>query len=253
MTSPSEIPSALLPAAGCLKSRVILVTGANGSLGRAAAIAFAAHGATVVLHGRNAAKLEPVYDEIEAAGGIQPAMLTLDFFKAAETEYKALADTIYATFKRLDGIFHAAGHIAPLTPLALQDLAGWQAHHSVNYMAPILLTRACLPMLKRAPAASVVFLSETHALSSQAYWGAFAVTKSALHKTAAIWNDELEHETTLRLRVLVPGPVASHCRSVTHPGELTSQLPAIDTLTPAFLLLMSADARLPSATVYQLS
>ena len=167
-----------------------------------------------------------------------------------EADYKGMADTIYSAFKRLDGIFHAAAHLAPLTPLALQDFGSWQAHHSVNFMAPIALTRACLPMLKRARAGAVEFLSETHAISNQAFWGAFAVTKSALHHTAAIWNDELERESTLRMRVLIPGPVASRCRSITHPGELSSALPSADSLAINFLLLISADTRLPPATLY---
>ncbi len=248
--SPIHIPATLRPAADCLKDKVILVTGASGSLGRVAALAFAAYGATVVLHGRSATTIEPLYDEIETAGGTQPAMLSLDFLTATESEYQGMANTIHATFKRLDGIFHAAAHCASLTPLALQDLACWNAHHNVNFMAPMALTRACLPMLKRAPLGRVVFLSETHARSSKAFWGAFSVSKSSLHRAAAIWNDELEHESVLRMQVLIPGPVASQCRSVTHPGEMPSQLPKAETLVPAFLLLMSADSRLSQATVY---
>ncbi|MDE2389697.1 MAG: SDR family NAD(P)-dependent oxidoreductase, partial [Betaproteobacteria bacterium] len=40
------------PAASLLHERVILVTGAGQGLGRAAALAYAKHGATVILHGR---------------------------------------------------------------------------------------------------------------------------------------------------------------------------------------------------------
>ncbi|MCK5436228.1 MAG: SDR family NAD(P)-dependent oxidoreductase, partial [Nitrosomonadaceae bacterium] len=52
-----------------LKDRVILVTGAGQGIGRIAALAYAAHGATVILHGRKVEKLENVYDEIEEEGG----------------------------------------------------------------------------------------------------------------------------------------------------------------------------------------
>jgi short-subunit dehydrogenase len=51
-----------------LKDKTILVTGAGDGIGRAAALSYAAHGATVVLLGRTESKLEQVYDEIEANG-----------------------------------------------------------------------------------------------------------------------------------------------------------------------------------------
>ena len=46
------------PAPDLLAQRVVLVTGASAGLGREAALAFARHGATVIVHGRNAARLE---------------------------------------------------------------------------------------------------------------------------------------------------------------------------------------------------
>ncbi|HBM23212.1 MAG TPA: YciK family oxidoreductase, partial [Alcanivorax sp.] len=46
------------------KDRIILVTGAGAGIGRAVALALAAHGATVILLGRTQSKLEAVYDKI---------------------------------------------------------------------------------------------------------------------------------------------------------------------------------------------
>ena len=68
-----KIPQPYRPTADLLQGKVILVTGAGDGIGRAAALCFAQYGATVVLLGRTTAKLELVYDEIEAAGGPQPA------------------------------------------------------------------------------------------------------------------------------------------------------------------------------------
>jgi len=90
------IPNDLVAAESCLKGRVILVTGATGSLGRVAALAFAAAGATVILHGRNQQKLDAIYDEIETNGGAAPAILKLDYLKANEVDFKGIADTIHA-------------------------------------------------------------------------------------------------------------------------------------------------------------
>ena len=70
------------PRPDLLKGRVILVTGASRGIGRIAALTFAAHGATVVLHGRDVTALEKVYDEIQDKGESQPAAIPLDLERA---------------------------------------------------------------------------------------------------------------------------------------------------------------------------
>ena len=72
-----------------LRDRVILITGAGQGIGRTAALTFAAHGATVILHGRSVKKLEAVYDEIEAAGHALPAIFPLDLEKAESRDNEA--------------------------------------------------------------------------------------------------------------------------------------------------------------------
>ena len=104
------IPMDFAPDAALLKGRVILITGAGSGLGRALAIGCARAGASVILSGRNSAKLDRVYDEIESlgGGGAQPAIATLDLAAATAVEYDALARTIGTEFGRLDGLVHAA-------------------------------------------------------------------------------------------------------------------------------------------------
>ena len=247
----ASLPHNYQPAKSLLAGRVILVTGAGQGLGRAAALAFAAHGASVILHGRNVAKLEAVYDGIEAAGAPQPAILPLDFLAATQPELDGFAQSIHSAFGRLDGIFHAATHFSPLMALGLQDLDTWQKHLTVNLAAPAALTRACLPLLKRAPDAAIVFLSETHALAPTAYWGAFATAKSALTHLATIWNAEMAVTPGLRFRVCVPGPVDSPMRAKSHPGERSSSLPSADSLVPHFLYLLGPDSLASREVVYK--
>ena len=89
-----------------LKDKVILVTGAGDGIGKQAAISFAQHGATVILLGRTVKKLEQTYDEIEAAGYPQPAIIPLDMKGASKQNYIDMADTIGSQFGRLDGVLH---------------------------------------------------------------------------------------------------------------------------------------------------
>src|SRR5690554_4499784 len=82
------------PAPDVLAGRVLLVTGAGDGIGRSAALAFAAHGATVVLLGRTVRKLEAVYDQIVAAGHPQPGIYPMNLEGAAVDDYATLARTL---------------------------------------------------------------------------------------------------------------------------------------------------------------
>lgn len=226
-----------------LAERVILVTGASSGLGRAASLAFARHGATVALLARDEGRLEAVYDEIVAAGGPEPAMFPFDLAAADDRGLENLAGAIAHHLKRLDGVLHSAHRFYSLTPLELETLEQWQALMRVNLIAPFALTRACLPLLRKSPDASVVFTGETHGHQPRAYWGGYAVAKSGLETLTRIWADELEAEQNLRVNTLIPGQVATTLRSRTHPGLAPQTLPSPDDLMPWYLYLMGADSR----------
>ena len=108
MTLPRADPKQFTPAAGSFAGRVILVTGASSGLGRALALECARAGASVILSGRNSAKLERVYDEIEKSGAPQPAIAQLDLATATAVDYDSLANVIDSEFGKLDGLVHAA-------------------------------------------------------------------------------------------------------------------------------------------------
>ena len=231
------------PASDLLAGRVILVTGASSGLGRAASLAYARHGATVALLARDANRLEQVYDEIVDLGGPEPAMFPYDLSVADDRSMETLAGTIEVHLKRLDGILHSAHQFYTLTPLALQTLEQWQTLMRVNLIAPFALTRACLPLLKQSPDASIVFTGETHGHRPAAYWGGYAVAKSGLETLTRVWSDEFDAEGPVRINTLVPGPVATTLRARTHPGLAPETLTAIDALLPWYLYLMGEDSR----------
>lgn len=232
-----------LPHSDLLAGRVILVTGASSGLGRAASLAYARHGATVALLARDADRLETVYDEIVASGGAEPAMFPYDLAAADDRSLETLAGTIAHHLKRLDGVLHSAHQFYNLTPLELQTLEQWQTLMRVNLIAPFALTRACLPLLKQAPDASVVFTGETHGHHPSAYWGGYAVAKSGLETLTRVWADELTSNEALRVNTLIPGQVATTLRTRTHPGLSPATLSSIDSLMPWYLYLMGEDSR----------
>ncbi|OIQ76221.1 putative oxidoreductase YciK [mine drainage metagenome] len=234
-----------------LLHRVILVTGAGQGIGRTAALAFAAQGATVILLGRKVKKLEAVYDEIEAAGYPQPLIFPLDLEKAGEGEYTALAEGIHQQLGRLDGILHNASRFDNLSPLEIQTAEQFSGMLQTNLVAPFALTRACLPLLKRSPDASVMVTSTTAAHHPSAYWGAHAVSKSAAEMLVRIWAQELETFPNLRINTVIPGAVQCPQRKRSHPGEVHQHLPTAESIMPLYLYLMGHDSAGVSGQVFE--
>ncbi|MFA5626850.1 MAG: YciK family oxidoreductase [Thiohalomonadaceae bacterium] len=231
------------PAPDLLKQRIILVTGAGDGIGAAAAKAFANHGATVILLGRNTRKLEKIYDEIEQKSGPQPGLATFDLEKASHEQYLELADLLAKEFGHLDGILHNAGLLGTLTPLAQYDLKQWAQLMQVNLHAPYLLTRAMLPLLKKSADASVLFTSSGVSQKGRAYWGAYAITKAAADNMMEIWADELETNTNIRVNSINPGAVRTAMRARAYPGEDPNTLSRPEEIMSIYLYLMGPDSR----------
>ncbi|MDR5892595.1 YciK family oxidoreductase [Halomonas mongoliensis] len=226
-----------------LKDRIILVTGAGDGIGRAAARTFARHGATVILLGRTIAKLEKVYDEIEAAGGPQPAIFPLNFEGAVLKDYHDMAETLDKEFGRLDGILHNAGLLGRITPFEQYNPELWDQVMQVNINGPIWMTQALLPLLKSAEDASVVFTSSGVGRKGRAYWGAYAVSKFATEGFVEVLADELEHLGNVRVNSLNPGATRTQMRKQAYPGELAESLRTPEEIMPTYLWLMGPDSR----------
>ena len=208
-----------------LSRRVVLITGATGGLGRELAIGCAARGATVVLHARVVPKLEQLYDEIVAAGYPQPTILPLDLAEANPSDFGNVAIAIQAQLGRLDGLVHTAAFLGSLGPIEHQAFGAWQKVMRVNLVAAMALTRSTLPLLSAAPDASVVFTLDTRANDPRAYWGAYAASKAGLLALATTLADECEGRANLRINAVVPGPIRTPLRMLTHPGEDRATLP----------------------------
>jgi len=236
----ARLPDGWSASAGCLRSRVVLVTGAAGGLGRASALAAARVGASVILLGRKVRLLEKVYDELAALGAAQPAIYPLDLSGAVPNDYSELVATIEREFGRLDGVVHAAAHFDGLQPAASILADEWLRALHVNLSAPFLLTQACLPLLQRADDASVVFVLDDPARMGKAHWGGYGVAKHGLSGLASILREELEN-TSVRVHALLPMPMRTAMRRAAYYGENTLELPLPELAARAVVYLLGAD------------
>jgi NAD(P)-dependent dehydrogenase (short-subunit alcohol dehydrogenase family) len=237
------IPKQFTPEPGLLAGRVILITGASSGLGRALAVECARAGATVILSGRNGAKLERVYDEIETMGAPQPAIAMLDLAVATAVDYDNLAKTIDAEFGKLDGVVHAAALLGDRTPLEQYDVPTWCKVLHVNLTAPFILTQVLLPTLRKSADASVIFVSSGVVKNQRPFWGAYAVAKSGLESVRSMLSQELDGEPNIRVNSVNPGRMRTAMRAAAYPAEDPNTVPTPASLSGTFLYLLSARSR----------
>ena len=225
-----------------LHDRIILVTGASDGIGRALALHAASLGAQVILHGRNVAKLEKVYDEIEAMDGApRPSIAVLDLASANSDAYRSLAEGLEKEFGRLDGLVLNASILGDRFSIEQYDAAKWQQVMHINVTSAFALTQVCLPMLKQSKDASVVFTSSGVGRSGRAFWGAYCVSKFATEGLAQVLADEHRH-SNLRANCINPGATRTNMRLEAFPAEDRGNLKGPEDILPTYIYLLGPDS-----------
>ncbi|GAA0745521.1 SDR family NAD(P)-dependent oxidoreductase [Sphingomonas sp. ABOLD] len=137
-----------------LADKTAIITGASSGIGRAAALLFAAQGASLVLVARRKERLEALVEDIVAAGGSAVAM-TGDVTDAATHE--AAVAAAQTRFGGLHIAFNNAGLVGPMQPLAMIDPTDWQAVLATNLTAAFLGARAQIPAMLASGGGALVF------------------------------------------------------------------------------------------------
>ncbi|WP_022930242.1 SDR family NAD(P)-dependent oxidoreductase [Patulibacter americanus] len=135
-------------------TRVVLLTGATDGLGRALADHLADRpGTLLILHGRDASKLEAVRRTLE---GSRAEIATVVADLGDLDRVRDLARQVAGLTDRLDVLVNNAGTAPPDRRLTVD---GHELTFAVNYLAPFVLTRELLPLLTAAAPARVVHVA----------------------------------------------------------------------------------------------
>ncbi len=218
-----------------LEGRIALITGASRGIGAAVARRFAAEGAQVILTARTVAGLEEVDDAIrQASGGKATATLVpMDLTLAEQVD--TLGTSIVERFGRLDILVGNAGVLGTMTPAHQIRPAEWDQVIALNLTANWRLIRTLDPLLRASDAGRAMFVTSGVA-GGRAYWGTYAVSKTALEALVITWAQETA-KTALRINLINPGVVRTGMRAEAYPGEDPMTLPAPDQITDTFVEL----------------
>jgi NAD(P)-dependent dehydrogenase (short-subunit alcohol dehydrogenase family) len=233
-------PDTFKPAANSLKDKVILVTGATGGFGKRMSLAYAEAGATVILLSKNVRLLENLYDEIEKAGYPQPAIYPLNLQGATEKDYFDMAENIDKEFGRLDGLLHTAGVLGTPTPFEHSDAEQWHNVMQINLNGPYMLTKYCVPLMKKTGHASIAFMTDS---KLGAYWDAYAVSKQAVNGMMQVMAAEYDG-TPLHVNCIDPGKAKTALQIRAYPAASdNADLPDPIAHKDLFVYLMSDELK----------
>jgi len=167
--------------------KICLVTGATNGIGKAIAAAFAARGATLLIHGRDPAKTACVLEELRSATGNDDIHAFIADF-ASLGQVRELAGQVRV---RGSGLHVLANNAGVLMDERQVSTDGFELTFAVNHLAPFLLTQLLLPTLADSAPSSISFNSSSAMGSASLHfddlqmerrfdgWTAYANTKLA--------------------------------------------------------------------------
>jgi len=175
--------------------KVAVITGGNSGIGYATAQKLVEEGATVIITGRDAKKVETAAKELGVTG------IVSDVSNLNSTDN--LVSQVKKDFGRVDVLFVNAGIFVP-TPIGSLDEEVFDHQMGINFKGAVFTTEKFLPILNDG--ASIINLSSINAYTGMANTAVYAASKAALNSYTRTAATELAPRK-IRINAVNPGPV----------------------------------------------
>jgi NAD(P)-dependent dehydrogenase (short-subunit alcohol dehydrogenase family) len=167
-----------------MDGKVVVVTGASGSLGRVVAELALARGAKVAGVDHAASQMPATANRIELGG--------VDLSDPAQA--KKAIDAVASHFGKCDALINIAGGFA-FEAVAEGDPRTWQRMYALNVLTALNASRSALPYLAASPSGRIVNIGAMGALQAGAGMGPYAASKAGVHRLtealAAEWKGKI--------------------------------------------------------------
>jgi len=196
-------------------SRRLVLTGASGGLGQAFALALAPECRTMLLCGRDAIRLQALRQKLEAMyPWIEVRCAAGDLLESPAQE--AVERAARGFPEPIDLLINAAG-INDFSEFEHQEPAAMAQLVAVNLLAPILLTRRLLPLLKAAPSAQIINIGSIFGYIGYPGFALYCATKFGLRGFSQALRRELA-DTGVTVRYFAPRAVRTALNSAAVEG-----------------------------------
>ncbi len=156
--------------------KVALVTGASSGIGLATALELAAHGASLMLTGRDESRGTAVRDQIRQSGGVAE-------FMAGDVRQRAFCDDVVAAcvarLGRLDVVINSAGICLAASTIQTTDEI-WHDTMDINVNGTFFISRAALRVMAEQGSGSIVNIASDWGLVGAPEAAAYCASKGAV-------------------------------------------------------------------------
>ena len=185
-----------------MHGKVVLITGGGKRVGAAICRRLHVAGANLMLHYRSSAgEARLLQAELNHQRANSVALIQADLLDVGKLP--SLVEQTLQTFGRLDGLVNNASSFFQ-TPVGEITVAGWNDLIGTNVQAPLFLSQAAAPALRRAQGA-IVNITDIHAERPLKNYVVYSVAKAALVGLTRSLARELAPD--VRVNAIAPGPI----------------------------------------------
>jgi NAD(P)-dependent dehydrogenase (short-subunit alcohol dehydrogenase family) len=183
-----------------LDGKVAIVTGGSKGIGRAIALAFAEHGADVVIAARGTEALERTRLEIAATGR---RALAVRADMAEDTDCEQLYQRTVDEFGGVDILVNNAAAVS-LGTLGKETGAEFAKIMKVNVWAPLYLSRLCRESMRVRGGGAIINITSNEGIRPSMGIGTYALSKAAMINMAQLLGKEWARNS-IRVTCIAPG------------------------------------------------